>query len=49
MRRNIEDTLKNLHDKNIYFAKDNSSIKTLIMGNSHAFDLYWALIDNDKF
>jgi len=49
LRGNIQDTLKNLHNKNIYFAKDNSSIKTLIMGNSHAFDLYWALIDNKKF
>ena len=49
IRENVADTLKNLHDKNIYFAKDNSSIKTLIMGNSHAFDLYWALKDNEKF
>ena len=49
VRENMQESIVNRHNNDNYFEKDKSLIKTLILGNSHAFDLYFALINNEKF
>jgi peptidoglycan/LPS O-acetylase OafA/YrhL len=49
VRTDIEKNITIRHNNDIYFERDKSLIKTLIMGNSYAFDFYWALRSNQKF
>ncbi len=49
VRTDIEKNITIRHNNDIYFERDKSLIKTLIMGNSYAFDFYWALTTNQKF
>ena len=49
VRSDIENNIVIRHNNDIFFERDKSLIKTLVMGQSHAFDLYWALTENEKF
>lgn len=49
IRVDIENNIKTRHQKNIFFNENKNDLNILIMGNSHAFDLYWALISNNNF
>ena len=49
IRTDIRKKLFTRQDSGIYFERDKSLIKTLILGNSYGFDFYWALASNQKF
>ena len=46
--RSIADT-QNIESKTVPFKNNKSLIKTLVMGDSHAGNIYWSLINNNKF
>ena len=43
VRTDMKNNIEIRHNNDIYFERDKSLIKTLIMGNSYGFDFYWNL------